>query len=222
MSITRIQASGAASNAASLGATTSGNLLVFRVGASGDVTGVNDDAGHSWLKAVDAFNSGNSQAIDIWYAIANGGTASNITAANSFGGSFCHAHAAEYNDAGGGTWTLDKTAVSDSGGAVAASFDSGSTATTTQADELLCGVECNISSLAATWTQPATGIYDDTAGGAGRAMSVADEVVVATGAYKAVGSLPSGVSNRMAAIATFKAIAAGGSPPPSEPMIFDY
>lgn len=208
MSVTKKQEAAAVSNVVSLGDTDAGNLLVARIGASADVTGVTDGAGHTWTKATDLYNAGNAIALDIWYTIANGGTPSNITAANGFSASFCHIHAAEYSSTG--TWELDKVASFDTGGTSTATFDSGATATTTQAEELLCGMECNLSSVTATWTQPTTELYDDTSGGSGRSLSVADEVTTGTGTFKATGTLSSSVSAWMAGIATFKCVAGGG------------
>jgi hypothetical protein len=101
-----------------------------------------------------------------------------------------------------------------------ASFSSGATSTTAQADEWLVSLTAQYagSGITATpdspWTAIAgTGITAGTIahGGAGGTAFAMDRIVSSTGAYTGTGTLSSSVSNSWSAIVTFKLAAAGSS-----------
>lgn len=215
MAIARVQATGTTSNVVAYGSdNTAGNLLVMCTTTSDDVTGVTDTAGNTWVKAVDLFDSGGPLAVDIWYVENCKAGANTVTAANSFGSSFCAIWVAEYSGIATST-SLDKTA-SALDPTNNPNFDSGATSTTSQADELLVGAAGNLAGLTSTWTSPDTEQFDSTAG-ANRHLSVADQIVSATGTYSASGTWSSSTSNDPVLIATFKA-AAGGTKPLFRPQ----
>ncbi len=207
MALARVQDAGAVSNAVAYGSNnTAGNLLVAVIQVSADVTGVTDTAGNTWQKAVEEENGGGANYLEIWYVPNCASGANTVTAANSFGSSFCHIWVAEYSGADTSS-PLDQTASDQN---TTGDPDSGATSTTTQANELLVGGIANNGARTATWTEPDTEQYDDASAGASRALSAADEIVGSTGTYSATGTL-SGSADWLAAVATFLEAGGGGA-----------
>ncbi len=206
MAIARVQDVGAVSNAVAFGSdNTAGNLLVAVIQVSADVTGVTDTRGNTWVKAVEEENAGASTYLELWYVENCAAGANTVTAANGFGASFAHVWVGEYSGVATSS-ALDQTA---GGQSSTGNPDSGATATTAQADELLVGGIANNGARTVTWTEPDTEQYDDATAGASRGLSAADEIVSATGTFSATGTM-SGSADWLAAIATFKAAGGGG------------
>lgn len=202
-----VQHAEAVSNAAAFSSgNTAGNFLAALIQVSSAVTAVTDTAGNTWVKACGVANAGNALYAEIWYVENCAAGANTVTVANGFGASFCHVGVAEYSGLATSSG-LDQTSTADNGTAGGSAADSGSTATTTLADELLLGLVANESAETIVWDAPWTERYDDASGGASRAMSWADQVVSATATYKASGTLSGAGAGWQALIATFKAAA---------------
>jgi hypothetical protein len=78
--------------------------------------------------------SGTGLEHNVFYKIADGSAGSDVLTGSCGASHSWRITAVEYHDAGGGTWTLDKTSHASSGAGSTA--DSGTTAATTQADEV--------------------------------------------------------------------------------------
>ncbi len=182
--------------------TTSGNLIVIGVeyydsgdGASGSIT---DNKSNTWYLAKEQRNSSNR--VQIYYAYnITGGSSHNFTFHTSPDEYFSFV-IQEFSGIQTGSDPLDKTAA-------ASGADSGNTATTTVADELLVGAIANRSAVATVGTGYSN--FDS-----GR-LTVADyrvyiesQIVASTGAYNATFS-GSADGQAVTAIATFK-----GAPTP--------
>lgn len=205
-----VQNVGAVSNVCAYGSNvTAGNLLVacIQVSASYTIAGTTNP---TWTLAVKLDDAGSLFYTAIYYVENCAGGAETVTVTNGFGSSFAHVAVSEWSGVATST-ALDKTAAAIGGGGSHSAYDSGATATTSQADELLIGLAANFSALTCTWTSPTTEEYDDATGGASRAMSYAAQVVSATGTYSSTGSYSSTTVTDQALIATFKQAAAGGS-----------
>ncbi len=212
MAIARVQDKGEVDGSVAFDSNnTAGNLLVCCIQSFTDITDITDTAGNDWVKAVDLGNAGQNHYTDIWYVENCLGSANTVTAA---GHSFGHLWIAEYSgiETSG---ALDKTASAENGGAATDVFDSGATATTAQADELLVGCTANFGAVTSTWTEPDTEQYDDASAPGSRALSVADEIVAGTGTYSAVGTYSATTTGQQSAIATFKAAAGGAAGQPT-------
>lgn len=153
--------------------------------------------------------TGDQMYNQIWYVKNCVGGANTVSFSNGFGASFCHIWVGEYSGIDT-TSPLDRTVAAQGSGAGHSAYDSGATSTTSQADELLVGCAITASALNATWTQPNTEQYDDNSAGASRSMTVADQIVSATGTYKTSGTFSGTTVNEPLTIATFKAAAGGG------------
>ncbi len=187
--------------------TTSGNLLVagitFDSGTLNTITGVTDSKGNTWVKAVELDAT---DLVGIWYA------------ANIVGGS-AHTINIAYNDSVGDAIScvvqefsgiatsspLDKTAIADG---TSTAPNSGASAATTQADELVVGVA---GWFGATTTASLGSGYSNLAQVAKANASTAMEskVVAATGAQTAAFTLAAS-RDWACAVATFKAASGGG------------
>lgn len=211
MAITLVQNAAAVSDAVAFGsANTAGNFLVAMVQTSSTISGVSDPTNGAWTKAVELDNGGTLMSTAIWY-LPNcaGGVAPTVTAANGFGGSFCHIAIAEYSGIATSS-PLDQTQGFDTSGSQSGTPSSGLTPTTSQASELLIGVISNQSALTISWDAGWTKEYEDTSAGAGRAMTWADQTVSSTGTYKASGTISPAVTGWQAVIATFVTAGGGG------------
>lgn len=212
MAVAHVQSKGAGSNSVAFDAgNTAGNLLVCAIGSAGDVTNVTDTAGNTWAKAVDGDTGGTDIYGDIWYAMNCAAGANTVSLTGGFGG-FEAIAVAEYS----GVTTspaLDRTAVATDATGADLTPDSGATATTTQADELLVGAIANQEAQSCVWGGSFTERYDGVP--ASRTVTLADRVVAATGAYGAAGTLAGGSPHWVALIATFKAAAAGAAAGPA-------
>ena len=214
MAIARVQDTGAVNNSVAFaGNNTAGNLLVACIQAFANITAVSDTAGNTWVKAVDLDEAGAPLYGDIWYVKNCAGGANTVSFTES-AGFFRQIWVGEYSGIDT-TAPLDKTVAALGSAAVHTAFDSGATATTSQADELLVGMVCDGNGNSATWTQPSTEQWDDSSA---RHMSVADEIVSATGTYHAQGTLVNNTANEPVLLATFKA-AAGGEETPTTHLL---
>lgn len=184
-----------------------GNLLICCIASAGDITAVSGSVNGAFTKAVDNGQSGPLIFTEIWYKENCTGGAETISFTGGFD-NFEHMAIAEYSGIAT-SGSLDKTAsaidVADE-----TAYSSGTTATTTQANELLigaCGNDSTKTSVPdAGWTER----YEGTANS--RVLAFNDQIVSATGAYKMSGDW-SGNSNWVVCIATFKGAAeapAGG------------
>lgn len=115
---------------------------------------------------------------------------------------------------------LDKTQVG--GPTLGTAADSGATATTTQADELIWGAMTHDgSNRTLTETGSATIVQENEGGTSDMPLAVSYRVVSATGAYHATWTIGTGNVNWIGHVATFKATAAGGPTAAQEIGIFD-
>jgi hypothetical protein len=224
MAIARVQAVVSGGNAASAttlvltisGVTTTvGNHVIVTCVFSGTgFSSVTDSKGNTWQVDVSQppFTAGNSGAgiasSKLGTALVNGDT---ITL--TFGSSSrAAAWVDEYSGLDATTW-LDKVASVSDGGVAAAASDSGATATTTVADELLIGasaVSSAFTAFAMESLSPAW-VLDGSAASTGtvRTIENAHRIVTATGAYSAKATWTTS-RNWSAAIATYKMASGGG------------
>jgi hypothetical protein len=105
-------------------------IIATRGTATGNVTGITQ-TGATWVKGPEAVNAGGVTE-EIWYA-ANVSAAGTTVTVNLAASNTCAVHIAEYSGIATST-PLDKSATNT--GAYAAAPDTGTTAATTQADEL--------------------------------------------------------------------------------------
>lgn len=190
-----------------------GDFLVVIVGganAPAATCTVTDSAGNTWANDVTA----NSDARGLFFrsaqctnAVTSG--SSTFTATFSFG--VFARHIAVFKVSGIATSSaLDKTA---SAVGTAVGYDSGNTATLSQADELVVGA-CVSDSNSAETSTPGTGLTElfDNTNGSALNLAVNYKIVSATTAVKGDGTWTnSGGRNWTAAVATYKAAAGGGS-----------
>lgn len=210
MAIALVQSASAAAPSCAYGsANTAGNLLVAVLQDSNDPAGItlSDTRGNAWIKAVGLYSSGLVLSGSIWYAANCAAGANTVAVAGGFTVFQCLA-VAEYSGIATAS-PLDKTAVDLN--SAAASPDSGPTAATTQADELLVGGIALDAGSAVTWTGSFTSRQSATNGGGNRMVAFGDRIVSTTGAYDATATSTTG--DWIAAIATFKAASAPSGGP---------
>lgn len=183
--------------------TTSGNLVVIGVTYVASFSSVSDSKGNTWTLAAGPVTASAGDTIRCYYAFNLTGGAGhtftlNLSAAGA--GVVC---AAEYS---GVLLTdpLDQTATQASSGNP---VDSSSTATTTQADELLIGYGQQSSGVNLAWSAGASytlraNVADAVPSSIG---AMVERLVSATGAYNATMSHGGETGTYSALIATFKA-----------------
>lgn len=203
MAIVLVQNTGAVAGArAFVSNNTAGNLLICCTQSTANPTTVTDSAGNTWAKAIgiDDF-----QYAEIWYAM-NCAAGANTVTVNGL--TFGNIWIAEYSGIEL-TGALDKTAGAIGSGSNHTAVNSGNTATTSQADELLICCAANFGGQPYAWTSPLTERYEGTAPGS-RVMGTADQIVSATGTYAALATMGGATILDHALIATFKAASGGG------------
>jgi hypothetical protein len=203
-----VQSASAAAASCAFGSNnTTGNLLVAVLQDSNDPAGISlsDTRGNTWVKAISIYNSGSLLSLSIWYVANCAAGANTVSVSGGFSG-FQVICVGEWSGVATAS-PLDKTAVAQG---TTGSADSGATATTTQADELLIGGMALDSSQTLTWTGSFTSRASAINGGSNRQGFLADRIVSSTGAYDATATY-TGSSSWMAAIATFKAASGGGA-----------
>lgn len=206
MAIAHVQSRGTAGKSlAYSGAVTAGSLLVCGICSAGNITQVSDSVNGNWTKAVDEDGLGGTEAYtEIWYFANTGAGTPTVSFTGGFDG-FESMAIAEYSGVATAS-PLDQTQHAfDASGTTHP--DTGNTATTTQADELLIGVFGNPGSRTITPGDSFTERYDETSNS--RAVWLGDKIVSATGAYKASGTSSSTGERWAATIATFKAAGGG-------------
>lgn len=143
------------------------------------------------------------------------GASHTITATSSAGSSFLTLCAAAYSGMASSS-TIDKT---QSGTGTGTSLDSGNTATTSQADELLIGNGTVSTGGSVTWSAGASYTNRATVTNAdiGGIGYIEERIVAATGAYSAPESLSGGTGGWTALIGTYKAAGAAAVFVPYQP-----
>lgn len=216
MAITRVQSAsnlspGAATSlVVTLGSTpTNGNALIAVIGTNGTTTGrvsSISQTGATWVKAIDV--AGGSSTVDIWYALNVSGALTGVTinyAASVVSGAIV----IEYSGILG-SGALDLTASNT--GTYPGAADSGTTGTTTQADELWIAGLTDTLFPSSNWDAPANSFTEITENNNIFLNLVAEEKIVsATGTANTSATRASspGSGNWAGAIATFKAGASG-------------
>jgi hypothetical protein len=186
---------------------TAGNLLIALVDtdSTGAVSGV--AGGGTWALAQAQVWNFTQHSTEIWYCANATGGATTVTATVTVNGDNTLI-IAEYS----GVITaspLDKAASAQSGDGVNSSpADSGNTAATTQASELLIGAVACFSSSSQTATNGFTQETSSTNTTAGLLLTLNDKTVAATGAQKVTATI-SATNQWAALIGTFKLTAAG-------------
>lgn len=188
--------------------TTVGNVIivvlddVYSTSGFGFTHSCSDSKGNTYTKVFDKSDYGSGSS-EVWWAPITTGGASHTVAASMTGGGYISIRAMEFSGIDT-TAPFDKSSAQIAGGA---SFTSGSTATTAQADELLIGSIAypppHASSGAGGWTDlPEVGT------GTGTDLQVSYKIVSATGTYAYTGTTDNG--NARTVITTFKASGGGG------------
>ena len=205
MAIARVQTAvvAASATATSVGVAlgsnvASGNVIVASAKHRTTATGFTDTLSHSYSKDVDYIGNDADNEVVIGMANLTSSGACTITFTQS-GSSRIGISLNEYTFSGGATFDKSSTATANN-----SSLDSGATATTTAADELLVGIGSTSNSANFTWTNSFTMVGESTTSRHGSG----DRIVTATGAYNATATL-SGSTLWAAAIATYKE--AGGA-----------
>lgn len=181
-----------------------GNLLVAGLQDSVDPAGItlSDTRGNTWVKAVGLYASGPGLSGSIWYVENCAAGANTVTVAGGTA-SFQELDIAEYSGAATSS-PLDQTAIATSSSTAP---DSGATATTSQAAELVVGLIALSGVRTVTWGNSFTGRQSSN-NTVNRQADFGDLVVSSTGAYHAAATLSS-ASDWVAAVATFRGAAAG-------------
>lgn len=179
-----------------------GNALFAIVGNDQSVTPtIADSRPNTWQALAVTINNAGVQTT-IFYAMSCAAGANTVTA--SFGATSCAASIAIMEWSGVFTTSaLDKTATGTGFGTAATT---GSTGTTSQADELLVLGTCREATVT-PFTFAAAGSFteaEDTGGLCPRPVQLAYQVVAATGAYAGAATLQGGSENWSQALATFK------------------
>lgn len=198
--------------------TTAGNIIIvaLRVGGTATAAVTDDKSGGSNTYNSDASNAHSGLGTAYIFSAPNAGTAKVITITLTGGPTTIRAAIYEYSGIAT-TTPLDKTSglFTSSG---PAAIDSGTTATTTQANELLFGVEINNTVEGASSPTAGTSqsfvLEDKVPADPSARLATEDVVVSATGAYRADWHSIATGTDHIALIATYKA-AAGGAPPRS-------
>lgn len=184
-----------------------GNLIVaaIRLSGVGRTLTVSDSAGNIYTQAAYKEQSVDGHTIAIYYAQNIAGVA-NTVSLSATGPANCQTVALYVYEFSGiaRSGALDKTSINEGANA---SADSGSTAVTTSANELLFGLVGLAGSISPPYAPGGTFTYLDAGlNGAGLLHSaVSYRVVSSTGAYSTTSAL-SGADNWSAMIATFKGL----------------
>ena len=179
---------------------------VIRRGGTGTPTGVSDGRNGSWIKALEQSGASSDHTISIWYK-ENGGSGSAVTVTQT-GGSGTNRWVI-------GEWTgvalasaLDKIA-SQTHDSTITNFDSGATATTSQADELLIGGHAVFGSRSFSPTNSFIEVAEIS-----QKVQMQYKIVSATGAYNSTCDVTASADTGCSGIATFKAASGGGAAEP--------
>lgn len=194
-----------------------GSLLVWCGDAGGAVTALSDDRGDTWTEALED-DAGGSHVGHIWYCM-NASSGTHVVTRTGGFGSFEAYFILEFTGAELSA-ALDKTAVAHNAAVVDSTPDSGNTATTAQADEILVGFIGTQNSInySSNWQNGFTSVGFQV--GTSRGLTPAYKIVSATGAYAAQASANGTDGEWIAAIATFKAAAGGGTSTTDGKIIF--
>jgi hypothetical protein len=191
---------------------TAGNLLVLVLtsGAADTISSIADDKGNTWNLAVSVAAS--TRKTYIYYAMNAAAGATTVTVTYT-AGQFPDTHyfIREYSGIAT-TSALDKTASNSNGTGYTDSHSTGTTAATTQANELVVAAVGSDANGDPTYTAP-TGYADfESQGGQTYTWGACDDKIVsATGTQTATFGSTAYV-NSQGAIATFKEAAAAGQP----------
>lgn len=181
---------------------TAGDLLVALIGVRSastiSISGITDTAGNTWVKANSAFHTGVNGRIEIWYA-KNAGAVTSITITPSASVAMS-VNVAEFSGVDLAA-PLDKNATADNNAVT--TFDSGTTAATAQASEVVIAAGAHTS--ANTETLDTAGFTPLTRAGAAANCVVigAYRIVSATGAQRVTWTMNAATTGG-GAIATFK------------------
>jgi len=213
--IAHVQSTSSSGSTTTLNGVAAGSLLTFAGCAGAAITAVSDSTGDTVTELTDVTHASVplTMGTSVWYV--KNATAGNHTLTRTGGfGSFEKYAMSEYSG-------IDATAPYDKFATVDFSnnFDSGSTATTSQADELLIGVSCNDSNRDNT---PSGSSFTDRQHGCqgSRCVLLADRIVSSTGAYNYTVTNGGLQANAMS-ILTFKAGGGGGGSPSVLPAIIN-
>ena len=193
--------------------TTVGNHLILRGGgATNAITAVVDSKGNTWqIDKTDTTEAGISASVasaKITSALVDGDT---ITATIGGSGGAGSAYVDEWSGLHATTW-LDKTVGTGAPAALAA--DSGLTATTADANELIIGVIAHVSTVTSwavettspAWTERTPLVTTGTV----RTNRPLDKIVSATGQYASKGTWTTNSRDWSAVVATYKPAPSGG------------
>ncbi len=184
---------------------TAWNFIVvgFNIDPANSLTSITDSLGNTYHAAIGPTDSSGNSRCYIYYAFNITGGANTITVIRGSTAGFATISASEFSGMQTGD-SLDKTA--GVGQASTTAYDSGNTATTTQSDELLIGFLCTDQTTPLTFTAGASYTLDTQsleATSGSHTQQLEYQVVAATGAYKATGTVSAAIVG-VAQIATFK------------------
>jgi hypothetical protein len=191
-------------NSAFSGSVTSGNLIVVAVGNYGttsDATGVADNKGNTYTRAVSL--AGGSCNLSIWYKYNCTGGSGLIITATFAASNWVMLGAVEVSGIVTETEALDKVKSATSN--VGATYTSSQTTTTDTADEFLFGAVYDPGGQSTVWTQNASWTAGDHLDSSdNETMFFQYRIVSSTGTYEANGTTASQASNSPTIIATFR------------------
>lgn len=189
--------------------TTEGNLVVIGTTCSNNFTSVTDSKSNTWSLATSQTTWG-GDPIRLHYAILAAGKAGSghTFTISSSAGAYMVLCVAEYSGVEASS-PLDKTQTNT---ATASTLDSGTTALTAQANELLLGYFTQSLGSAVTWVAGTDYTLRASIGGAdvGAIGALVDRLVSSTGTYNATATNGGGSAAYAGLIATLKDVTAGG------------
>ncbi len=206
-----VQTASAGSSAVTITGVTGGNLLIWCGTAGDDVTALSDDRGDTWTQVAAEEYAAGLAASAIWYA-KNATSGTHVVTRTGGFGSFEYYSISEYS--GMDTTAPFDVSASDQWTTGFEDPDSGVTATTAQADELIFGCVGNPGAKDhLPWKNSFTSRGSGSQGS--RIAQWGDLTVSSTGTYKAqMTAVGGGGSAWLALVATFKMASAGPSGPP--------